>query len=70
MEDRKDDIFILDFFEVTFLLIAAFIAAALLVGNPEKAINVLVPVVFGGVGLMFLVGKFVLSRKKEKDELA
>jgi hypothetical protein len=33
---------------------------------PEKAINVLVPVVFGGVGLIFLVGTFVLKEKKKR----
>jgi hypothetical protein len=56
MKNHSDDSFTFDFIGVIFLVMAASMVIAILVSNPPKVANLLVPAVFCGVGLIILVG--------------
>jgi hypothetical protein len=63
MENRKDDIFTFYFIGVVILFMAALIAGSILGGKPANTVNLLVPAVFGSVGLFFLVGTYAWSKE-------
>ena len=46
---------------------ALIMALAILKGNPVKVGNLLVPSVFGGVGVIFLVGNYLWSKQIDGD---
>jgi hypothetical protein len=67
MEKHNDDKFTFYFIGVIMLFIAAIMTGAILGGTPSVMANLLVPSVFGFVGLIFIVGTFLWNRRIKND---
>ena len=67
MEKHNDDKFTFYFIGVIMLFLAAIMTGAILGGTISILVNLLVPSVFGFVGLIFIVGTFVWNRRIKND---
>jgi hypothetical protein len=67
MEKHSDDAFTFYFIGIIILLMAALMAGTMLGAKPLNLANLLVPSVFGGTGLIFLVGTHLWERRIGKD---
>ena len=67
MEKHNDDKFTFYFIGVIMLFLTAIMTGAILGGNPSSTIFLLVPSVFGFVGLVFIVGTYVWNRRIGND---
>ena len=67
MEKQSDDAFTFYFIGIIILLMAAVMAGAMLGAKPLNLANLLVPSVFGGAGLIFLVGTHLWEKRAEND---
>jgi len=66
LEKHHDDVFTFYFIGIVLLLISAIMTGAILSGNPFQIENLLIPAVFVGVALSFLVGTYLWNIKIEK----
>jgi hypothetical protein len=64
MEKTNDDKFTFYFIGVIMLFLASLMTGTILGGKPLNSANLLVPSIFGTVGLVFIIGTFVWSRRK------
>jgi hypothetical protein len=63
LKKQSDDLLTIDFVGVVFLVLASLMATAILAGNTLRAANLLVPTVFGNVGLIFLIGDYTTNKR-------
>jgi hypothetical protein len=63
LEKHNDDKFTFYFIGVTMLFVTALLTGTILSATPLNPANLLVPAVFGFVGLIFLIGTYFWDKK-------